>query len=49
MDIPEGYEIYVKEKQNKNINNNTHHLKMTNAFYGLVQASIQWWKKIKEV
>jgi hypothetical protein len=49
MVIPEGYDRYVKEKHNKDINTDTHCLKVTKAIYGLVQAAIQWWKKFKEV
>jgi hypothetical protein len=44
-----GYERYVKEKHKKDINTKTHCLKMTKAFYGLVQAARHWWKKFKEV
>jgi hypothetical protein len=43
MAIPDGYQDYVKEKFNKNIEPNKHCLKPTRAIYGLVQAARQWW------
>jgi hypothetical protein len=42
MAIPEGYERYVKEKHNKDINTNTHCLKLTKAIHDLVQAERKW-------
>jgi hypothetical protein len=39
MAIPEEYERYVKEKHKKDIDTNTHCLKMTKAIYGLFQAA----------
>jgi hypothetical protein len=41
MAIPEGYERYVKEEHNKNIDTKTHCLKLTKAINYLVQASRQ--------
>jgi hypothetical protein len=49
MVIPEGYERYVKEKHNKDIDTKTHCLKLTKAIDGLVQSAQQWWKKFREV
>jgi hypothetical protein len=36
MVIPDGYQNYVKEKFNENIDPETHCLKLTRAIYGLV-------------
>jgi hypothetical protein len=48
MYILEGYERYVKEMHVKDIHTNANCLKMTKAIYGIVQASRQWWKKLKD-
>jgi hypothetical protein len=42
MAIPEGYERYVKEQHNKDINTKKHCLKLTKAIYGLIQAARKW-------
>jgi hypothetical protein len=49
MAITEEYYRNAKEKHNKDININTHCLKLTKAIYGLEQAARQWWKKFEEV
>jgi hypothetical protein len=49
MAIPEVYERYVKEKHKKDIDTNTHCLKLTKSNEVLFHAASQWWKKFKEV
>jgi phage-related holin len=41
MVISDGYQDYVKEMFNENIDSKTHCLKITRAIYGLVQAAKQ--------
>jgi hypothetical protein len=49
MVIPDGYQDYVKDKINENIDPKTHCLKLTRAIYGLVQAARQCWNNFKDV
>jgi hypothetical protein len=42
MVIPNGYQYYVKEKFNEDIDPKIHYLKLTRAIYGLAQAARQW-------
>ncbi|HSN67551.1 MAG TPA: reverse transcriptase domain-containing protein [Fusibacter sp.] len=49
MELPEGYDKYVKETHNQNIRKDTHCVLLKKALYGLVQAARQWWKKFKDV
>jgi hypothetical protein len=46
--IPDGYVRYMKEVNNRIIDPTTHAILLKKAFYGLVQAARQWWKKFKE-
>jgi hypothetical protein len=47
MLFPEGYQDYVKEKLNEDIDPKTQYLYLTRAIYGLVQATKQFGKIFK--
>jgi Reverse transcriptase (RNA-dependent DNA polymerase) len=49
MRLPDGYVNYMLEVHNVEIDPSTLVLLLKKAIYGLDQAAIQWWKKIKEV
>jgi hypothetical protein len=48
MEIPDGYDKFLKQEHNKDVNPKTQCLRLHKAIYGLVQAARQWWKKFKE-
>ena len=49
MIFPEGYEVFLKQKLGLNYSATEYCLLLEKALYGLVQAAIQWWKKMIEV
>jgi hypothetical protein len=49
MVIPDGYQDYVKEIFNVDIDSKTRCLKLTRTINELDQAARQWWKKFKDV
>lgn len=47
MELPEGYDDYVREVHGYEISKTTHCVLLEKAIYGLVQAARQWSKRFK--
>jgi hypothetical protein len=49
MELPEGYEKFLKVHHGKNIPSKTHCVLLLRALYGLVYAACHWYKKITSI
>jgi Reverse transcriptase (RNA-dependent DNA polymerase) len=49
MELPEGYEEFLKEHHSKNISSKTHCVLLLRALYGFMQTARQWYKKITSI